>query len=929
MVNRGSEWHRWDLHIHTKGTNKNDCYSCADIDAYCKLLFKKAVEKEIYAIGITDYFSIARYKEVKKYQDSIDNNTEFTDSEKLFINGILLLPNVELRMLPVTDRGKLVNIHCIFNPDYVKNLDNDFFGSLSFKVAGQDFKMNESGLIGLGRHYDSSLDGRAAYDKGVEHFITSHDRLQELFENNTKLRENTLIVVSNSNNDGNSAYQKHYDLFENETGSLDEVRRAIYHLSDCIFSSNEKDVVYFLGKGKDSKEKIKKRIRSLKPCIHGSDAHTETKMFNPDENRFCWIKADLTFNGLKQIVYEPEERIRIQELKPEDKKAYHLIDSITLNEPGFWEETIPLNQNLNTIIGGRSTGKSTLMAAIAKKISPSVKLDNEKQNEFVNRHVNSLDIKWADDAVTAVRDIEYYGQGYLYNMAKSPNETNKLIGDIVLGSEHRDKLVAYNNVCEELKKQLSHDLLDLFRCKSLLDEKEKKSRQTGNKEGIIIELKRLDEQVATATKSLGMSEDELKQFHDMEAEIVSKKKLIESCNSDMQLFEQMETASPFKNNYKEERRFENLSEINENKVKLLDEYKQFVTKAEAEWISIVKRFHTSTQQVKEKLTTEIQTIENNEIYKKGLAYIQQNQVLTELKKRQSDELKTLSLIEEIEKEINAFRKKQSVLKMNVVNTHLKYSSQIDHIVNDLNIDFGGVKINVEKRIKKGDIYAFVEARFNRRGGERQSYIEHLTDDYASQTRQVCEEFLDKALCNQIDLKSSYDIENVAKEFFITNWFAIGYKVTYQNDSFASMSEGKKAFVILKLLLDFSQKECPILLDQPEDSLDNRAIYNELVEYIKTKKKTRQIIIVTHNPNLVVGADAENVIVANQNGVNSKNRDDLKFQYTNGSLENSRTKHEDCDTVLEAQGIREHVCDILEGGDDAFRKREAKYGFTII
>lgn len=929
MINRGSEWRRWDLHIHTKGTNKNDNYSCADMDSYCKLLFKKAVEKEIYAIGITDYFSIARYKEVKEYQDNIYTNTEFTDSEKLFINGMLLLPNVELRMLPVTDRGKLVNIHCIFNPDYVKNLDNDFFSSLSFKVSGQDFKMNESGLIGLGRYYDSSLDDRAAYKKGVEHFTTSHDRLQELFENNTKLRENTLIVVSNSNNDGNSAYQKHYDLFENETGSLDEVRRAIYHLSDCIFSSNEKDVVYFLGKGKDSKEKIKKRIRSIKPCIHGSDAHTESKMFNPDGNRFCWIKADLSFNGLKQIVYEPEERVRIQELKPEDKKAYHLIDSITLNEPGFWEETIPLNQNLNTIIGGRSTGKSTLMAAIAKKISPSVKLDNEKQNEFVNRHVNSLDIKWADDAVSAVRDIEYYGQGYLYNMAKSPNETNKLIGDIVLGSEHRDKLVAYNNVCEELKKQLSHDLLDLFQCKSLLDEKEKKSRETGNKEGIVIELKRLDEQVATATKSLGMSEDELKQFHDMEAEIVSKKKLIESCNSDMHLFEQMETASPFKNNYKEERRFENLSEINENKVKFLVEYNQFVTKVESEWISIVKRYHTSTKQVKERLTSEIQILENNEIYKKGLSYIQQNQVLTELKNRQAAELKTLFLIEEIEKEINALREKQSALKMSVVNTHLKYSSQIDHIVSDLNIDFGGVKINVEKRIKKNDIYAFVEARFNRRGGERQSYIEHLTDDYASQTRQVCEDFLDKALSNQIDLKSSYDIENVAREFLITNWFSIGYKVTYQNDFFSSMSEGKKAFVILKLLLDFSKKECPILLDQPEDCLDNRAIYNELVEYIKSKKKTRQIIIVTHNPNLVVGADAENVIVANQNGVNSKNRDNLKFQYTNGSLENSRAKDEDCETVLESQGIREHVCEILEGGDDAFRKREAKYGFTII
>ena len=142
-----------------------------------------------------------------------------------------------------------------------------------------------------------------------------------------------------------------------------------------------------------------------------------------------------------------------------------------------------------------------------------------------------------------------------------------------------------------------------------------------------------------------------------------------------------------------------------------------------------------------------------------------------------------------------------------------------------------------------------------------------------------------------------------------------------------MSEGKKAFVILKLLLDFSKKECPILLDQPEDSLDNRAIYVELVEYIKAKKKKRQIIIVTHNPNLVVGADSENVIVANQHGNNSENRDEIKFQYLNGSLETSKKRDKDNPIILESQGIREHVCEILEGGDDAFKKREAKYGFA--
>ena len=91
-----------------------------------------------------------------------------------------------------------------------------------------------------------------------------------------------------------------------------------------------------------------------------------------------------------------------------------------------------------------------------------------------------------------------------------------------------------------------------------------------------------------------------------------------------------------------------------------------------------------------------------------------------------------------------------------------------------------------------------------------------------------------------------------------------------------MSDGKKAFVILRMLLDFNDDQYPILIDQPEDDLDNRAIYNDLVNYIRKKKGERQIILVTHNPNIVVASDAEEVIVANQHGVHNENVDAVKF-----------------------------------------------------
>lgn len=82
-------------------------------------------------------------------------------------------------------------------------------------------------------------------------------------------------------------------------------------------------------------------------------------------------------------------------------------------------------------------------------------------------------------------------------------------------------------------------------------------------------------------------------------------------------------------------------------------------------------------------------------------------------------------------------------------------------------------------------------------------------------------------------------------------------------------------------------------------------------------------MVSHNANLVVNTDAENIIVANQSGEDGKDNRKFKFEYVNGSLENTFTD-EKAEGILYEKGIREHVCEILEGGTDAFRKREEKY-----
>jgi hypothetical protein len=134
IYSKGSEWRKWDLHVHTKGTMKNDRFKSKTFGEFCVSLLKKALEKEIAAIGITDYFNIKNYKKVKEFVSNVDSCTDFTCEEKKKIKHIFILSNVELRMMPVTDSSRLVNIHCLFNPDYECFLENNFFGNLNYSA---------------------------------------------------------------------------------------------------------------------------------------------------------------------------------------------------------------------------------------------------------------------------------------------------------------------------------------------------------------------------------------------------------------------------------------------------------------------------------------------------------------------------------------------------------------------------------------------------------------------------------------------------------------------------------------------------------------------------------------------------------------------------------------------------------------------------
>lgn len=150
---------------------------------------------------------------------------------------------------------------------------------------------------------------------------------------------------------------------------------------------------------------------------------------------------------------------------------------------------------------------------------------------------------------------------------------------------------------------------------------------------------------------------------------------------------------------------------------------------------------------------------------------------------------------------------------------------------------------------------------------------------------------------------------VAEWLFSTDHVRIAYSIRYEGVDIDKLSPGARGAVLLMLYLALDATDNrPVVIDQPEENLDPRSVFTELVPYFRGARTRRQVILVTHNPNLVVNADVDQVVVASadRHGAGLLPR----FSYIAGGLEEP--------------AIRERVCEILEGGREAFLKRERRY-----
>ena len=881
----GSEWRKWDLQVQPIKSewfldlkNKE-----SKIKSATKQYIEHAINNDISVIAITDH----------NCGFAIDIACKIVEKDKF---SIKILPGVEI------DTTEGFQLLIIFNPAYKEDIQKQ-----SWKETIDHFLNNKCSL-------SSPVFDENGAAKPIK--INTDELLQNI------CKESIGIPIF-------AHAQSEKGLFQKTSA---RIRKN-------FFEENKSGKYYFALDHKEDKDiqETKKNLTGWGykadefPLIKTSDAHKASEV----GRYFTWIKADPSFEGLKQIIYEPKERVRLEESKPEEKGAYQIIEKVKFCDSAFPSKEIFLNQNLTAIIGGKSTGKSLLLRNIARCIA-SKEVDDRLSEVNLNdyqKEISNFIVTWKDgkkyeskDKGEVEKKIIYIPQSYLNRLLdKEEDETS--IDDIIKNVlEQEDNILrafeGLGKANRETQREIAIGIENILSTEENFKNLEERIKEIGDRKGIENEIEKMEKNISSLMEKHKLSVEETKKYKDLSQKISQAEESLDTEKSYMQTLDALKEESlTFNLDFSE-------YSLPSSKEKFLwKELKKIESKAKE---SFLKKIEAECEKAKKEIgdiTAELKSLKNKfsplqDKVKKEKDFQEKNKKLQAEKKKLSDILKKETQIRKLKSKydegIHRLLKRYS-------DFYSKYS-KFQAIIQEQKV------IPKNQNLKFEITTIFKERLFDERVDEvsdkrkLSKFKEELEENYnkaedINRNKYVgiyVHAILDETLALKISKK-----EALIK--LLQDGYIFKYTLKEGRDDISNMSPGKKAFLLLKLLIEFDNSKCPILIDQPEDDLDNRSIYNELVTFIKAKKAERQIIIVTHDPNLVVGSDCECVIVAHQYGDRPTKQINI-FDYVQGSLENTFLNEEE-ENILYKRRIQEHVCDILEGGKLAFEKRRKKYNFN--
>ena len=969
---KGSEWRRWDLHIHTPSSIFHNQFE--GWERYITAL--ESADAPICAIGITDYASIDGYKNI--YKEKNDNNR--------LQNFHLILPNIEFRISPFTQTGSAINIHILVDVSDSNHIENieDALSRFTFKFNEQKYPCNRAGLINLGKacKQDATVtDEDVSHREGINQFKPSFDIFQEWFNVEAWLKKNSLIAVSNSSNDGASGL--------NHDDGYKAVRLEIYRFSHIILSSNPNDRTYFLGQGVDTEEELERKINGKKPCVHGSDAHKEEKLFKPDMDRYCWIKADPTFEGLRQILYEPEARVHIGKTISDTRDENRIIKSLHFKNSNGWFADIkfPINPALVSVIGGKGSGKTALLDLTAFATG------SWKENKA------SFLYKAHKELIGTEITVEWLGGSPDNKKIEKPLLSGKENKVRYLSQQFVEQLCSEDRVGIELINEIENVIFEY------LDDTEKLG-ETSFADLRVTKTERLREQKTRLRTAINKLNEEIMLLNQEQQSMPQKESRIKELQKEKDGLKKQIPSFDSKEEQEQENKLMALRKQRKAIIEQITERKQFVETI----IKIrhrIKAFEDGMHEFYEGLKTdlsiiglksdvlenfkptfkadvlsplntrqndlelEIKEISGNDldIYPKKITHKSIDKQITELEAKstsdQSKKQKSIEIqkrIQAIETEIEKLTKaiedikseKSKQLKNKFEDRWGKYLSYFNNlkeeqkILEDLYSSLSHTLGTGNEEEKSLEFYIKWQAYTNDWANQGESLLDQrakgpfrVTGDLAAKAKEMIEQYwivgdnenIKKALQKlretfddgtytlQTQLLSGVSEVQFDDWLYSTDHISLNYGIKYDGLELENLSPGVKGIVLLILYLEMDKNDRrPLLIDQPEENLDNQSVYRVLTGYFQKAKTRRQIILITHNPNLVVNTDSEQVIVASFEKTPPSG--ETKITYSLGALEDTRK-----DPTGKDLGTREKVCEILEGGEAAFHMREKKYAFS--
>lgn len=957
---RGSLWRKWDLHLHTPASEDYQDKSITN-----EAIIQKLKASNIAAIAITDHHTI-----------DVDR---IITLQSIAATDIAIFPAIECR----SELGGSESVH--FTGIFPNNLNKAQLQDIWTKLSAAQ-KITEQDKT----------------DKGEDNIYC------DIKETATVIHDLGGLVVVHAGSKSNT--------IENIKSNLEKFKNQVR--TDLVTDFID---ILEISKPEDQNAYdtiVFPSIGFRLPTICCSDNHNISEYEN---TRFTWIKADQTFEGLKQIMIEPRDRVfigdepdilrRVRNNKTKNIHSFAINrkQGSTLDEIWFSDNPeVILNPGLVSIIGNKGSGKSSIADTLGllgntqqsshfSFLNPT-KFRDRKDNKA--KHFDAI-LKW-ESGNPSERNLSEDIEGSDVETIKCipQNYLEKICTEQLEGSLFNDELkkVIFSHVSDAEKLNFNRlDELIEFKTKEMNSSIDIAKTETATLNNAIAILEgKLHPDYKTQLNNKVQIKRQEKVSHDLikpkeqtkPGTDPAKQKEIDAITA--RIYKKVEAIQAHEKDIEEikkEIKIDYNKSVNAKKLsdKLSNFQKQYESfKNECKAIADVLGLN-----IDDVIKLEIKRHDIEKINTKSLAsYVAKSDILKEdnkdgplFKKQQlQKEIDALrNKLDQPNKEYQAYLKEKAGWEIKAkaiegdesIPDTIKYYEKQFKEIDDIPEQLRALREQRLSKIKEifgqlcqlrdeysalykpvkdfADSQTFSKERFsmdfrvsiictgfperffrfiaqNKKGSfygadDGQKRLKDILDGSDFDNSSGLDKFLQqlegnlncdqrgefKAIPRHINdqLRQGIQVQDFYNYVYSLDYLKPKYVLRWAGKDLSQLSPGERGTVLLIFYLVISRDDIPLVIDQPEENLDNETVYSVLVPCIKEAKKRRQIIIVTHNPNLAVVCDADQIIHCEM-----KKEERNKITYTCGAIENSK--------------INKALIDILEGTQPAFDNRDQKY-----